>query len=62
QDGDPKEAARHATQAVLALPPERALPIILDRGNALATAIGAAGGDDTDHLRHVLRQVRSGSG
>lgn len=59
QDGYPRDAAGHATQTLLALPPECALPVILDRAEELAHSIGTAGRSDTEHLHHVLRQHRS---
>lgn len=55
----PRDAARHATRAVLALRPERALPALLDRGEDVAERIGAAGRTETEDLRHVVRHMRN---
>lgn len=46
QDGYPRDAARHVTQTLLSLPAERVVPILLDRADEVAGAIGTAG------LRH----------
>ena len=58
QQGYPREAARHATQTLLSLRPEYAVPILLDRADEVADYIGTAGRSDTDDLRHVLRCAR----
>ncbi|MGH4019503.1 MAG: hypothetical protein ACRDT0_09760, partial [Pseudonocardiaceae bacterium] len=59
QEGYPREAARHATQILLSMPPERSLPVLLDRADKVADSIGTAGRSDTEELSHVLRQHRS---
>ncbi|MGI9062379.1 MAG: hypothetical protein ACR2FQ_00955 [Pseudonocardiaceae bacterium] len=58
QEGYPREAARHATQTLLSLRPECAVPILLDRADEVADSIGTAGRSDTEELRHVLRRSR----
>lgn len=58
QDGYPREAARHATQTLLSLRPERSLPVLLDRADEVANSVGTAGRSDTEELRHVLRRTR----
>jgi len=59
QEGYPRDAARHATQTLLSLPPERALPVLFDRADEVAGAIGTAGRSDTEDLRDVLRNTRN---
>ncbi|MGH3931721.1 MAG: hypothetical protein ACRDTF_17310 [Pseudonocardiaceae bacterium] len=59
QEGYPRDAARHVTQTLLALAPECALPILLDRADEVADAIGVAGRSDTEDLRDVLRNTRN---
>jgi hypothetical protein len=58
QDGYPREAARQATRTLLSLTPECALPVLLDRADEVANAIGIAGRSDTEDLREVLRSIR----
>ncbi len=58
QEGYPRDAARHATQTLLSLPPECTLPVLLDRADEVADAIGTAGRSDTDDLREVLRSTQ----
>ncbi|HEY6425343.1 MAG TPA: hypothetical protein VIY28_19295 [Pseudonocardiaceae bacterium] len=57
-EGYPRDAARHATQTLLALTPECTLPVLLDRADEVADAIDTAGRSDTDDLRDVLRSLR----
>lgn len=58
QEGYPRDAARHATETVRSLTPECAVPVLLDRADEVANAIGATGRSDTDNLRKVLRSTR----
>ena len=58
QEGHPREAARQATQTLLSLRPECAVPILLDRADEVADLIGTAGRSDTEDLRHVLQCAR----
>jgi hypothetical protein len=58
QEGYPRDAARHAIQTLLALSPECTVPILLDRADEIADAIGTAGHSDTEDLRDVLRNTR----
>lgn len=59
---DARAAARHATQVVLSLAPERALPALLDRADEVADVIGTAGRDDTENLRHAVWHTRVAAG
>lgn len=58
QEGHPREAARQATQTLLSLRPECAVPILLDRADEVADLVGTAGRSDTEDLRHVLQCAR----
>lgn len=62
QDGYPREAARQATRTLLSLTPECALPVLLDRADEVADAIGIEGRSDTEDLREVLRSIRDITG
>ncbi|MGH8571401.1 MAG: hypothetical protein ACREX8_02345 [Gammaproteobacteria bacterium] len=62
QEGYPRDAARHATQTLLSLRPECAVPVLLDRADEVADSIGTTGRSDTEHLRHVLSQHRAPGG
>ena len=62
REGYPQDAARHATQTMLSLAPECALPVLLDRAEEVADAIGTAGRSDTEDLRDVLRHARHVAG
>lgn len=59
QEGYPRDAARHATQTLLALTPECALPVLLARADEVTDAIGTAGRSDTEDLRDVVRNTRN---
>jgi hypothetical protein len=58
QEGYPRDAARHASRTLLSLAPECTLPVLLDRADEVADAIGIAGRSDTEDLCDMVRNIR----
>lgn len=57
REGYPDEGAEQATATLLALAPEKAVPILADRAEQVAEVIHADG-SNAEHLRSVVRDVR----
>jgi hypothetical protein len=61
RQGHPEEGAEQTASALLVLAPRQAAPILADRAERVSQVIGWSG-YDTGQLRHVIGNVRRGSG